>query len=215
MSGAKEIRGKIKSIKNTQKITKAMEMVAASKMRKAQERMASSRPYAERIQHVIGHLAQANPDFQHPLLSSVGLRGLPARGFPPAHFTDHGDPHVIQRGALCGRHRLEGIAQPFQRRLGDTPQLQRRQLRDVRILFAHRRILISASCTRSTRKKSSGRSINSFSSFRSSTADGLPVGASKSAGTGTAGPGRRGLSSTIGGGEFVATGFQDWRSAVV
>jgi F-type H+-transporting ATPase subunit gamma len=68
MSGAKEIRGKIKSIKNTQKITKAMEMVAASKMRKAQDRMAASRPYADRIQHVIGHLAQANPDFQHPLL---------------------------------------------------------------------------------------------------------------------------------------------------
>jgi len=68
MAGAKEIRGKIKSIKNTQKITKAMEMVAASKMRKAQDRMASARPYADRIQHVIGHLAQANPDFQHPLL---------------------------------------------------------------------------------------------------------------------------------------------------
>ncbi len=68
MSGAKEIRGKIKSIKNTQKITKAMEMVAASKMRKAQDRMAAARPYADRIQHVIGHLAQANPDFQHPLL---------------------------------------------------------------------------------------------------------------------------------------------------
>ena len=68
MAGAKEIRGKIKSIKNTQKITKAMEMVAASKMRKAQDRMAAARPYADRIQHVIGHLALANPDFQHPLL---------------------------------------------------------------------------------------------------------------------------------------------------
>ena len=79
MSGAKEIRGKIKSIKNTQKITKAMEMVAASKMRKAQERMASSRPYAERIQHVIGHLAQANPDFQHPLL--VGRKEIRRVGY--------------------------------------------------------------------------------------------------------------------------------------
>jgi len=79
MSGAKEIRGKIKSIKNTQKITKAMEMVAASKMRKAQDRMASSRPYAERIQHVIGHLAQANPDFQHPLL--VGRKEIRRVGY--------------------------------------------------------------------------------------------------------------------------------------
>ena len=68
MSGAKEIRTKIKSVKNTQKITKAMEMVAASKMRKAQDRMALSRPYAEKISTVIGHLNQANPDYHHPFL---------------------------------------------------------------------------------------------------------------------------------------------------
>ena len=68
MAGAKEIRTKIKSIKNTQKITKAMEMVAASKMRKARDRMAASRPYAERIRLVIGHLNQANPDYRHPFL---------------------------------------------------------------------------------------------------------------------------------------------------
>ncbi len=68
MSGAKEIRTKIKSIKNTQKITKAMEMVAASKMRKAQDRMAASRPYAERIRRVIGHLREANPDYRHPFM---------------------------------------------------------------------------------------------------------------------------------------------------
>ncbi len=68
MAGAKEIRTQIKSIRSTQKITKAMEMVAASKMRKAQERMASSRPYAEKIRKVIGHLAQANPDYRHPFL---------------------------------------------------------------------------------------------------------------------------------------------------
>ena len=70
MSGAKEIRGKIKSVKNTQKITKAMEMVAASKMRKAQDRMAAARPYAERIRTVIGHLNEANPDYQHPFLAA-------------------------------------------------------------------------------------------------------------------------------------------------
>jgi F-type H+-transporting ATPase subunit gamma len=68
MSGAKEIRTKIKSIKNTQKITKAMEMVAASKMRKAQDRMAAGRPYAERIRSVIGHLKHANPDYRHPFM---------------------------------------------------------------------------------------------------------------------------------------------------
>jgi F-type H+-transporting ATPase subunit gamma len=69
MSGAKEIRSKIKSIQNTQKITKAMEMVAASKMRKAQDRMRASRPYAEKIRNVLAHLAQANPEYKHPYLS--------------------------------------------------------------------------------------------------------------------------------------------------
>ncbi|HEX7012207.1 MAG TPA: F0F1 ATP synthase subunit gamma [Steroidobacteraceae bacterium] len=68
MPGVKEIRLKIASFKSTQKITKAMEMVAASKMRKAQERMRASRPYAERIRRVIGHLRFANPDFKHPYL---------------------------------------------------------------------------------------------------------------------------------------------------
>jgi F-type H+-transporting ATPase subunit gamma len=68
MAGAKEIRSKIASIKNTQKITKAMEMVAASKMRKAQERMRAARPYAEKIRNVVGHLTLANPDYKHPFL---------------------------------------------------------------------------------------------------------------------------------------------------
>ena len=68
MAGAKEIRQKIGSIKNTQKITKAMEMVAASKMRRAQDRMRASRPYAKKMRVVIGHLNQANPDYRHPFL---------------------------------------------------------------------------------------------------------------------------------------------------
>ena len=68
MASAKEIRVKISSIKNTQKITKAMEMVAASKMRRAQERMRASRPYAQKMRVVIGHLNQANPDYRHPFL---------------------------------------------------------------------------------------------------------------------------------------------------
>jgi F-type H+-transporting ATPase subunit gamma len=68
MPGAKEIRSQIKSIKATQKITKAMEMVAASKMRKTQDRQAASRPYAHKIRQVIGHLRVANPDYRHPFL---------------------------------------------------------------------------------------------------------------------------------------------------
>jgi F-type H+-transporting ATPase subunit gamma len=68
MAGAKEIRTKIKSVQNTQKITKAMEMVAASKMRKAQERMRASRPYAEKMRDVLSHLAQAHCEYRHPYL---------------------------------------------------------------------------------------------------------------------------------------------------
>lgn len=69
MAGAKEIRSKIASIKSTQKITKAMQMVAASKMRRAQERMLATRPYAEKIQNVISHLAHAHPEYHHPYLA--------------------------------------------------------------------------------------------------------------------------------------------------
>ena len=68
MAGEKEIRTKIQSVKNMQKITKAMEMVAASKIRKAQNQMEASRPYAERIRRVVGHLSYANPDYRHPFL---------------------------------------------------------------------------------------------------------------------------------------------------
>jgi len=68
MAGAKEIRSKIASVKNMQKITSAMEKVAASKIRKAQKQMEASRPYAERIRRVVGHLAHANPDYKHPYL---------------------------------------------------------------------------------------------------------------------------------------------------
>jgi F-type H+-transporting ATPase subunit gamma len=66
MAGAKEIRTKIKSVKNTQKITRAMEKVAMSKMRKAQDRMAAARPYAEKLRRTLGHLAQANLEYKHP-----------------------------------------------------------------------------------------------------------------------------------------------------
>lgn len=68
MAGSREIRNKIKSVQNTRKITKAMEMVAASKMRKAQERMRAARPYGEKIRNIAAHLAQANPEYRHPFL---------------------------------------------------------------------------------------------------------------------------------------------------
>ena len=82
MAAGKEIRGKIKSVENTKKITKAMEMVAASKMRKAQERMRAARPYSEKIRTVASHLAQANPEYSHPFLvkqdrsKTVGLSSV-------------------------------------------------------------------------------------------------------------------------------------------
>jgi F-type H+-transporting ATPase subunit gamma len=69
MPGEKEIRSKIASVKNMQKITSAMEKVAASKIRKAQQQMEASRPYAELIRRVVGHLAHANPDYKHPFLT--------------------------------------------------------------------------------------------------------------------------------------------------
>jgi len=78
MPGTKEIRSKIASVKSTQKITKAMQMVATSKMRRAQERMKLARPYAQKMRNVIGHLTEANPDYRHPFLvtrepKTVGL----------------------------------------------------------------------------------------------------------------------------------------------
>ena len=72
MAVGKEIRGKIKSVENTRKITKAMEMVAASKMRKAQERMRAARPYADKIRNITAHLSQANPEYKSPYMRTDG-----------------------------------------------------------------------------------------------------------------------------------------------
>jgi F-type H+-transporting ATPase subunit gamma len=79
MPSTKEIRLKIKSVQNTRKITKAMEMVAASKMRKAQDRMRNTRPYGDKIRNIVAHLAQANPEYRHPFVvrrSQVRAVGL-------------------------------------------------------------------------------------------------------------------------------------------
>ena len=72
MAVGKEIRGKIKSVENTKKITKAMEMVAASKMRKAQERMRAARPYADKIRNITAHLSEANPEYRSPYMRADG-----------------------------------------------------------------------------------------------------------------------------------------------
>ena len=74
MAGGKEIRNKIASIENTQKITKAMEMVSASKMLKAQNRMKLGKPYAHRIRSVIGHIANSTPEYQHVYFDSRDIK---------------------------------------------------------------------------------------------------------------------------------------------
>jgi F-type H+-transporting ATPase subunit gamma len=91
MAAGKEIRGKIKSVENTKKITKAMEMVAASKMRKAQERMRAARPYAEKVRNITAHLAQANPEYSHPFL------GAPAKAVGKSGYVV-----VTTDKGLCG-----------------------------------------------------------------------------------------------------------------
>ncbi|OZI77272.1 F0F1 ATP synthase subunit gamma [Bordetella genomosp. 12] len=76
MPGIKEIRTKIKSVQNTRKITKAMEMVAASKMRKAQDRMRAGRPYANKVREIAAHLMQANPEYNHPYLQEREIKAV-------------------------------------------------------------------------------------------------------------------------------------------
>ena len=77
MAVGKEIRGKIKSVENTKKITKAMEMVAASKMRKAQDRMRAARPYSDKIRNIAANLASANPEYTHPFMAQA--KGVTAK----------------------------------------------------------------------------------------------------------------------------------------
>src|SRR6478735_10353038 len=74
MAAGKEIRGKIKSVENTKKITKAMEMVAASKMRKAQERMRSARPYSDKVRNIASNLGKANPEYTHAFMKSNDVK---------------------------------------------------------------------------------------------------------------------------------------------
>lgn len=81
MAVGKEIRNQIGSVKNTQKITKAMQLVAASKMRKAQERMEASKPYAEKIRAIVGHLSQAHSEYHHPYLQEIADEDVKRVGY--------------------------------------------------------------------------------------------------------------------------------------
>ncbi len=146
MAAGKEIRTKIKSIQNTQKITKAMEMVAASKLRKTQERMEAARPYADKIRNVISHLAYAHPEYRHPFLfdrpvkrvgyivvsSDRGLcGGLNTNMFRilVQHMREHRDQgHEIDVCAIGNKglgffRRLGGNLLAQATHLGDTPGL--------------------------------------------------------------------------------------------
>ena len=76
MAGAKEIRTKIASVKNTQKITSAMQMVAASKMRKAQEKMSQSRPYSKGLRNIIDHIASSHSEFHHPFMIKRDVKNV-------------------------------------------------------------------------------------------------------------------------------------------
>ena len=147
MAGAKEIRTQIKSIKNTQKITKAMEMVAASKMRKAQDRMRASRPYADKMKNVVSHMGKAHPEYKHPYLiereaKRVGLivistdrglcGGLNINLFKKTvvamkGWRDQGleiDVAVIGTKAMSFFKRLGGNVVSENSHLGDTPKIE-------------------------------------------------------------------------------------------
>ncbi len=148
MAAGKEIRGKIKSVENTKKITKAMEMVAASKMRKAQERMRAARPFTEKVRGIAANLGRANPEYVHPFMAVNDAKGTgyivvttdkglcgglntnvlrvlthmlrddQAKGFTPQAVA------IGNKGlGFLGRNGVKVVAQATQ--LGDTPHLEK------------------------------------------------------------------------------------------
>jgi F-type H+-transporting ATPase subunit gamma len=149
MPSTKEIRVKIKSVQNTRKITKAMEMVAASKMRKAQDRMRHARPYGDKIRNIVAHLAQANPEYRHPyVLKRKELRTVGVIMVTTDKGLCGGLNTNIQRAVLQRAKQWEGESVKFQAtaignkgfgflqrlnanvvshvvQLGDRPQLER------------------------------------------------------------------------------------------
>jgi F-type H+-transporting ATPase subunit gamma len=143
VAGAKEIRTKIKSIRNTQKITKAMEMVAASKMRRSQDRMASARPYARKIRTVIAHLASAHPEYRHSFMEKRDLRRAGFVVISSDRGLAGGLNVNLFRATLAEMRRLrdEGVefdfvlfgakANAFFRRIGANVLAQRTQMGDA------------------------------------------------------------------------------------
>ena len=105
MAGMKEIRGKIKSVQNTRKITKAMEMVAASKMRRAQERMRAARPYADKVRAIAAHMSRANPEYRHPFM--VANEGAQTAGIILV-TTDKGQWRSEHQRAACDGAEVQG-----------------------------------------------------------------------------------------------------------
>jgi F-type H+-transporting ATPase subunit gamma len=145
MSTAKEIKSKIGGVKKTQKITRAMEMVAASKMRKSQEQMQRARPYAEKIRQVIGHIANSQPEYQHPFMQQREIKrvayiivssdrglcgGLNVNLFRKViiHTKDHREHNIAfcplgtKAEAFFARHGGEVIAHADH--LGEAPKLE-------------------------------------------------------------------------------------------
>ena len=117
MAVGKEIRVKIASVQNTQKITRAMEMVATSKMRKAQERMRAARPYADRMRNVISHVAGANAEYRHPFLVGRPVKRV-------GIIVVSTDRCTIGRKALQFFQRVGGKVLGQASRIGDAPHLE-------------------------------------------------------------------------------------------
>jgi F-type H+-transporting ATPase subunit gamma len=148
MAAGKEIRGKIKSVENTKKITKAMEMVAASKMRKAQERMRSARPYSEKVRNIAANLGKANPEYTHAFMKTNdvkasgvivvstdkglcgGLNTNVLRAVTQKIRDLQGEGHAVQTVAIGNKglgflNRIGAQVVSHATQLGDTPHLER------------------------------------------------------------------------------------------
>lgn len=148
MAAGKEIRGKIKSVENTKKITKAMEMVAASKMRKAQERMRSARPYAEKVRNIASNLGKANPEYTHAFMKTNDVKAVGVivvstdKGLCGGLNTNvlravtqklrdlQGEGNAVQTVAIGNKglgflNRVGALVVSHVTQLGDTPHLER------------------------------------------------------------------------------------------